>query len=104
LGYEAALGCWRPGRSWLQTRLIGHVLGKHRPPYACRGALAYCLAAPEADHYFLINDRSSAVRAQLTLRDYRYVGWEDAVTRRPLPRGRAITIPPHGARWIRCRK
>ena len=104
VGYEAALGCWRPGRTWLQTRLIGHVLGKHSPPYACRGALAYRLAAPEADHYFLINDRGSAVRAQLTPRDYRYVAWEDAVTRQRLPRGRVITIPPHGARWIRCRK
>lgn len=104
IGYEAALACWQPGHRWLQSHIVRYVLGRHRSPYTCRGAIAYRLAAPAADHYFLLNDLGTPVRARLDPHAYRYRSWEDPVSGRPLVRGAVIPLPPHGARWIRCRK
>jgi beta-galactosidase len=103
LGFEAALGCWRPGRRELQDLILPHLLGPARPDYACRGALAYRLSAPAADHYFLMND-GNACRAQLDTGAHRYVRWEDPLAERPLRLGAPIPIPAHGARWVRAVK
>ncbi|MFO1447376.1 MAG: beta-galactosidase trimerization domain-containing protein [Opitutaceae bacterium] len=104
IGYEAALACWQPGNKWLQSQIVRHVLGRHRSPYSCRGAIAYRLAAPAADHYFLLNDRGTPARTRLDPHAYRYRAWEDPVSGRTLTRGAVMTVPPHGARWIRCIK
>lgn len=104
IGYEASLGCWQPGNTWLQSQILRHVLEKSHSPYSCSGAIAYRLSAPTADHYFLMNDRNTATRARLVPLAYRYRAWEDPVSGRSLPRGAAVTIPACGARWIRCVK
>jgi beta-galactosidase len=101
VGYEASLACWRPGNAWAQDRLVRHALGKHRSPYACRGALVYRLAAPTADHYFVMND-GEAKSVKLEVRDATYRSWEDPVAEKRLKPGAPIALPRHGALWIRC--
>ena len=103
LGYEASLGCFRPGDAEAEARLLGWALGPYESPYACRGAIAYRLAAPAADHYFLIND-GPAAEATLDTRAYRYARAADAVSGEPLPLGRPIPLPAHSGRWVRCEK
>jgi beta-galactosidase len=103
LGFEATLGCWRPGRNWLQAILVKNLLGAHVPDYLCAGALAYRLATPTADHYFLMND-GAACRAHLDTGSHRYARWEDPIAERQLKIGVALPIPAHGARWIRAVK
>lgn len=101
LGFEAALGCWKAGNVWLERTLVRHALGAVRPSYACRGAIAYRLAAPAADHYFLINDSEAAVQARLEIAPTAAGRWEDPVANEPLRRGAPIAIPANGARWVR---
>jgi beta-galactosidase len=104
LGYEAALGCWKPGDTWLQARLVRHVLGRHRSPYTCRGGIAYRLASPTADHYFLLNDEPVARRLRLDVRGQRYRRWEDPVEGTTVRSTASLAVPPHGARWLRAVK
>jgi beta-galactosidase len=100
LGYEASLGCWRPGNAWLERQIATYALGPHRPPFRCDGAIAYRLAAPGADHYFLMNDSPAARAVRLTV-DRAATTFEDAITGQTQPAGAEIEIPAYGARWIR---
>jgi len=100
LGYEASLTCYRPGNAWAEERLVRHALGPYQSPYACDGALVYRLAAPTADHYFLIND-GSASSATLDTRSYRYKKVTDAITQEALALGEPVALPAHSGRWLR---
>ncbi len=104
IGYAAALGCHVSGDAWLQARLVKHVLGKLRSAYACAGAMVYRLAAPTADHYFLINPGGTARRVRLDVRGQRYRRWEDPVAATTLRRGETLALPANGARWVRALK
>lgn len=104
LGFEASLGCWNPGNTWLETRLIRHTLGSLRSPYACRGGIVYRLAAPSADHYFLMNDEPCARRLKLEVSGIRYRRWEDPTSGATFRSPSAIPVGPHGARWVRAVK
>jgi beta-galactosidase len=101
LAHEAALACWRPGNRWMQHRLVRHLLGARRPSFACAGAIVYRLAAPGADHYFLLAD-GPARRVRLRLRGHTYAAWEDPIAEQTLSVGAPIEIGAHDARWIRC--
>jgi beta-galactosidase len=103
LGFEASLLCFKPGNEAAERLLVDHALGPHRSPYSCRDAIAYRLAAPDADHYFLIND-GPARRATLDTRDFRYRRVSDVVTQEELPIGEPIALPSHGGRWLRYEK
>jgi beta-galactosidase len=103
LGFEAALGCWRPGRAWLQTLLARQLAGPHKPGFECKGALVYRLAAPAADHYFLMADGEPR-RVKLSTPGHRYLRWEDPLAERALRPGAELVIPAHGARWVRAVK
>ncbi|MBM4034461.1 MAG: hypothetical protein FJ291_22170 [Planctomycetes bacterium] len=100
LGYEASLMCFRPGDVVAEEMLVRHALGENRSPYACDGAIAYRLAAPAADHYFLIND-GPATTVNLDTRDYAYASAADAVTQEQLGLGDPIELPAHSGRWLR---
>lgn len=102
LGHAAALACWKPGDSWAQSALVRHALGRHESPYACDGALAYRLAAPGADHFFLINPRSEPVHAKLRTPGRSYRRTEDPVWGTPIDLAAPIALPANGARWVRC--
>jgi beta-galactosidase len=101
LGCQASLNCWKPGSTKLEAFLVKHTLGQHKSPYSCPGALAYRLAAPAADHYFLINDGPAR---QVTLRTpaYRYKELRDAVTGEKL--GKQIALEGFSGRWVRATK
>jgi beta-galactosidase len=103
IGWEASLSCWRAGDTWAEERLVRHALGSHRPPYACDGALVFRLAAPAADHYFLVND-GPARSVALDTRDYRYRAVTDPVDDQELPLGAPIPLDAHSARWLRFEK
>jgi beta-galactosidase len=103
IGYAASLNLWRPGNAWLEERLVRHTLGPLASPYRCDGALAYRLAAPAADHYFLVND-GPAREVVLETRDFRYASAEEPVTGAAIDLSRPIALPANGARWIRCLK
>jgi beta-galactosidase len=103
LGFEASLACFAPGDARAQQLLVDHALGDYRSPYACDGAIVYRLAAPLADHYFLIND-GPARSVTLDTKNYRYASAMDAVSGKPLALGGAIDLPPYSGRWVRCAK
>ena len=65
---------------------------------ACDGALAYRLAAPGADHYFLVND-GPATAVRLRVQGLARPRFEDAVSGEVLASGRPIALEAHGGRW-----
>jgi beta-galactosidase len=101
LGAEGSLACLKPGNARMEELVVRTALGSRRSPYACDGAIVYRLAAPAADHYFLIND-GPARSVTLDTRAYRYRSAQDAVTGEPATE--PIAIPAHGARWLRMLK
>lgn len=103
IGCEASLACARPGNARMESLLIRHLLGTYRPPYRCEGAIVYRLAAPAADHFFLINDGPArSVDLQAGPHDYRAVS--DVVAQTPLERGAPIALEAHSGRWLRFEK
>jgi beta-galactosidase len=121
LGYEASRMCsWRGSRR-AQQLLLRYAMGGYGSPYRCRGELikpapggfgvmaagaarpiAYRLAAPTADHYFVIND-GPAMKATLET-DAKYVKMVDAVTREALPLAAPFVVEDHSGRWLRLVK
>lgn len=100
LNLPASLSCWKPGAPAMQRLLVRHALGRHKSPYACDGALVYRLAAPGADHYFLIND-GPATTVRLRVQGLARPRFEDAVDGETLAPGRPIALEAHGGRWLR---
>ncbi len=101
LGANASLSCLKPGHVRMEELLTHTALGGRRPPFACEGALVYRLAAPAADHYFLIND-GPARSVGLDTKAFRYVAARDALTGEPV--FGQVDLPAHGARWLRMEK
>jgi beta-galactosidase len=101
LGCQASLNCCKPGHSKLERFLVKHTLGKLKSPYSAKGALVYRLAAPHADHYFLINDGPARL-VTLQTPAYRYKSFTDAVTGERL--SRLIPVAGHAGRWVRLAK
>ena len=81
---------------------LPYVLGDYKSPYACTNALAYRLASPVADHYFLIN-QGVATMAALDTKATKYKQLTDAVTGEKLDAKR-IAVDAHSGRWIRAEK
>jgi beta-galactosidase len=103
MGLEASLMCFRPGNAAAEDLLVGQLLGARLPGYSCAGAIVYRLAAPQADHYFLIND-GPATAVRLETPGYAYSAAIDAITQEPAGLGAAIDLPPYGGRWVRLAK
>jgi beta-galactosidase len=105
IGHAAALACWKPGDTWAQSALVRHALGRLESPYACDGGvIAYRLAAPGADHYFLVNPASEPVRATLRVPRLKYARAEDPVWGGPVDLAALIALPANSAKWVRCEK
>ena len=101
LGWEASLMCCDQGNAWAEEQLLRYTLGDLRSPYACEGAIAYRLASPSADHYFLLND-GPAMEASLSFNGLAYGDAHDAVSQEPVSLTAPIFIPAHSGRWVRC--
>lgn len=103
LGCQASLNCCRPGNTKLERLLVKHTLGKLRLPYRCDKALVYRLAAPSADHYFLVND-GPARKVRLDTGSFSYASVTDAVSGEPLKLKAAVTLEGYSGRWLRFEK
>jgi beta-galactosidase len=103
LGCQASLNCCKPGNTAMERLLVRHALGKLKSPYSCHGALVYRLAAPDADHYFLINDGPPR-KVVLKTGSIRYKRVIDALTGDAMKPGEAISLEGYSGRWIRCVK
>jgi len=103
LAHAASLGTWKAGHPELQRTLVRAALGLRTSPIICDGAIVYRLVAPQADHYFMINDSSLPVTVALRVSDRTHRTTEDAVWGGDVDRTR-ILIPANGARWIRAPK
>jgi beta-galactosidase len=103
LGYEASMLCFKPGNRDAEDMLLKHTLGDYRSPFECKGAIAYRLAAPTADHYFLINDGPKK-EVLINTKGLRYQRATDAVSGTPLALDAPIAIERYSGRWLRAEK
>ena len=104
LGFEASRDCFRPGQPANEQRLLRYTLGGYSPAFTCTGAIAYRLASPTADHYFLLNDSGSPKSVRLQFARYRYQSISDAITGEKLDLNGTIALERHGGRWVRAEK
>lgn len=102
VGYEATLACTEPGHVEDEQLLVTQLIADIPLPYACE-TIAYRLCAPEADHYFLMND-GEARAVQLEARDAAYTAASDPVTGEEIDLTTRIQLDAHSARWIRFEK
>jgi beta-galactosidase len=103
LAYEAALQCYRPGNDAAENDLTAWALGQQQAPFSCTGALAYRLASPQADHYFLIND-GPATKAVLDIGRFEYAEALDVIEEDTVDASQPIAIDAYSARWLRLAK
>lgn len=104
LGWEAARACKKPGNPAMQELLTRHLLGTHAPWFACEGeGWAYRLAAPDADHYFLLTEGDRTLM-RFTRLPHAYADARDVLDDAPVNLDRPIEVPRNGGRWIRCEK
>lgn len=101
LGWEASTMCFRPGNVAAQRLLVEHALGSLRGPYRA-DAIVYRLSAPQADHYFLINDQPA--RSARLETDFAYRGAEDPLTGETIDLSKPIAIEGFSGRWVRAIK
>ncbi|MBC7928519.1 MAG: hypothetical protein H7039_22985, partial [Bryobacteraceae bacterium] len=103
LGWAASHALFHPGSPELERKLVRAVLGDLPSPYSCDSAIVYRLAAPEADHYFLMNDDEPKL-VILDTKAYRYTSVADPVTGEKLEMGAPIALEGYSARWLRFGK
>lgn len=102
LGADAAFSMKSPGNDFMEEWTLKYTLGGLKSPYACPNSIVYRLAAPEADHYFFINDDEPKITS-LTFPGFRYQTFTDAVTGETIDPS-AIELEGYSGRWIRCEK
>ena len=104
IAYEASRLCTAPGDAQTERVIVEQSLGDgYRPPFGCDDAIVYRLAAPDADHYFLLSDQPARTVA-LATPGYAYAGFENVLNdRRPIDPG-AIDLPAHSGVWLRAVK
>jgi beta-galactosidase len=103
IGLEAARGCHRVGNSSLERRLREWALADLKPGFSCDEAIVYRRAAPQADHFFFINEGPPTVARLVTDAAGMYRQVSDAMTGEPVDLKR-ISVDAHNARWIRCQR
>jgi beta-galactosidase len=103
LGYEASALCWKPGDDQTEGEIRRWSLGSACLPFRCPEAVVYRLAAPAADHYFLINDGPWKMVA-LETPGYDYVSLSDPVAQQELDLGAPIELEGYSGRWLRFQK
>ncbi len=103
IAWDASYSVFKPGEAALESRLRDAAMGTLQSPYTCEGAVAYRLASPQADHYFLIND-GPPTSARLSFRKYAYASVSDPVTGEKLALDAPITLEGYSGRWLRFQK
>lgn len=103
LGADASYAMQSPGNTYMEKWTMKHTLDEMESPYACEGAIVYRIAAPDADHYFFIND-DEAKKVDLIFRNYKYKSVEDPVSGKKLILGDPISLERYSGRWLRFEK
>jgi beta-galactosidase len=103
LANDASFSMFKPNNHFVEKETIKHTMGKLESPYACEGALVYRLAAPQADHYFFIND-DEAKSVTLNTKNYKYKSVSDPVSGEKLELGKPISLEGYSGRWLRFEK
>lgn len=103
LAADASYAMRAPGNELMESWTLQHTMGKLESPYSCDGALVYRLAAPDADHYFLIND-DEAKSVRLHFRNYQYKKVVDPISGESLNMGAPVALEAYSGRWLRFEK
>jgi beta-galactosidase len=103
LAYDAGFELFLPGKERYQQQLVSAAFSGLGGGYSCEGAVVYRLAAPDADHYFIIND-GPAKQVRLRTPGFSYTGIEDPVAETALTLGAPVELEAYSARWLRLRK
>lgn len=103
LGYDASYELFAPGNEVGEADLRRHLLGGMTPAYSCDDAIVYRLAAPNADHYFFIND-DNAKSVTLETPAYQYGAVMDPITGEDLSLNGPIELEAFSGRWLRFEK
>jgi beta-galactosidase len=99
---DASFSMKSPGNSFMESWTLKHTLNGKKSPYFCMNAIVYRLAAPNADHYFFINDKEQKI-ASITFTEMNYRSHHDAVTGEIVD-PKLIELEGYSGRWIRCLK
>ena len=103
IGHDASHAMMKPGKDWLEAHTVKTTLNDMALPYHCPETIVYRLAAPEADHYFFINDEE-ARSVTLSFKDYAYKAVTDPVTGETLKLNQPIDLEAYSGRWLRFEK
>lgn len=100
---DASFSMYKPKNKFMENWTLSHVLSNTSLSFSCNEAIVYRLAAPEADHYFLIND-GQAKTVKLQFRNYIYKAVSDPVTGEKLNLSDDINLDSFSGRWLRYEK
>ncbi|WP_209331367.1 beta-galactosidase trimerization domain-containing protein [Lunatimonas salinarum] len=105
IGYESARASFRRGQEAAERRLLQQVIPEGwQPLVKSDQAIVYRLAGPVSDHYFLLNQHSQDISANLEINGIQYTSMRDAVSGEELPMDKPVRLAAHGARWLRMEK
>jgi beta-galactosidase len=104
VGYPASHSCFEPGNVRAENKLRDYVLGDYESPISSEGAILYRLAAPEADHYFLLNPGEEKYVGLKTHEDINYKKSINAITREEIDMNQKIFLESHSGKWLRFEK
>ncbi len=100
LAADASYAMQSPGNDFMESWTLKHTMGALESPYSCEDAIVYRLAAPEADHYFFINDDEEK-SVELKFRNYTYKEAIDLISGESLKVGDSISLEAYSGRWLR---
>jgi beta-galactosidase len=103
LAADAAFAMKSPGNNFMEEWTLKHTLGGLESPYSCPNAIVYRLAAPEADHYFFIND-DEAKSIDLNFKYFEYRNVTDPISGETLKPGSPVELEAYSGRWLRFEK
>jgi beta-galactosidase len=102
LAADASFSMQRPDNHAMENWTIKHTAKGLTMPYTCSNAIVYRLAAPNADHYFFIND-GVQINTSIAFNRYKYKRITDAMTGEVLEPS-SIELEAYSGRWVRCEK
>jgi beta-galactosidase len=103
LAADASYAMREPENNLMEKWTLKHTMGTWESPYSCDDAIVYRLAAPDADHYFFIND-DEAKSVRLNFRKYKYSKISDPISGESLVLGDPIDLEAYSGRWLRFEK
>lgn len=103
LANDASFSMCPKGNEFMEEWTVNTLLGPYKPTYSCQEAIVYKLAAPEADHFFLIND-GPKTEARLSCDVSQYNKLIDAITGEELTIGDPVALDANSGRWLRYEK